>query len=73
MIGEGGKQHYVLTNDFNRFMCDHSLHRRRKDFCRYCFYAFITEKRVRHNIEDCFKINGKKAIKMPKKGGYVKL
>ena len=28
-IGEDGKRHHVLTKDFNTFMYDHSLHRRR--------------------------------------------
>ena len=27
LIGEGEKKHYVLNNDFNRFIYDHSIHR----------------------------------------------
>ena len=66
------KKHYVLINDFNRFMYDHLLHRGRKHFCCYCLHAFITEEILKRHIKDCFKINGKQTIKMPKKGEYVK-
>ena len=65
------KKHYVLINHFNRFMYDHSLHRGRKHFCRYCLHAFITEEILQGHIKDYFKINGKQTIKMPKKGEYV--
>ena len=34
LIEEGEKKHYVLINDFNRFMYDHSLHLGRKHFSR---------------------------------------
>ena len=53
-------------------MYDHSLHRGRKHFCRFCFHAFIMEENLKRHINDCFEINGKQAIKMPKKGEYVK-
>ena len=53
-------------------MSDHSLHCGRKHFCRYCLYAFITEEILKRHIKDCFKINGKQRIIMPKKGEYVK-
>ena len=43
LIGEGEKKHYVLIEDFNTFMYDHTLHRERKHFCRYCLHAFVTE------------------------------
>ena len=66
------KKHYVLINDFNRFICDHSLHCSRKHFCRYCLHAFITEEILKRHIKNCFKINGKQTIKMPKKDEYVK-
>ena len=35
LIKEKDKKYYVLIKDFNTFMYDHTLHRRRKDFCRY--------------------------------------
>ena len=69
LIGEG-ERNTVLINDFNRFMYDHLLHRGRKHFCHYCLHAFITEEILKHHIKDCFNINGKQTIKMPKKGEY---
>ena len=55
-------------NDFNRFMYDHSLHRRRKHSCRYCLHAFITEE----ILKIALKLIVKQTIKMPKKGEYIK-
>ena len=39
---------------------------------RYCLHAFITEEILKRHIKDCFKINEKHTIKMPKKSEYVK-
>ena len=33
--------------------------------------AFKTEEQLKYHIKDCFKINGKQTIKMPKKGEYI--
>ena len=53
-------------------MYDHLLHRGRKYyFCCYCLHAFVAEKFLKH-IKDCFKINSKQRIIMPKKSEYVK-
>ena len=41
-------------------------------FCSYCLHAFSTGKILKHHIKDCFKINGKQRIILPKKGEYVK-
>ena len=41
LIGEEEKRHYVLIKDFNTFMYDHTLHRRRKHFCRYCLHVLL--------------------------------
>ena len=48
----------MLIIDFNRFMYEHTLNQRRKHFCRYCLYAFITEEISKDHIKDCFKVNG---------------
>ena len=42
LIGEEEKKHYVLIKDFNSFMYDHTLHRGRKHFSRYCLQALRT-------------------------------
>ena len=67
LIGEKGKRHYVLVKDFNTFMYNHTLHRGRKHFCRYCLQAFSTEETLKCHINDCFKINGKQRIIIRKK------
>ena len=54
-------------------MYDNTLHRGRKHFCRYCLQAFRTAEKLKCHIKDCFKINGKQTIMMPKKGEYIKL
>ena len=69
MIGEEQKRHYVLIKDFN----DHTWHHRRKHFCRYCLQAFSAEEILKSHIKDCFKINGKQRIIMPRKDEFVKL
>ena len=68
---EKEKKHCVLIKVFNRFMYDHSLHCGRKHFCRYCLHALITEEILHRYIRDCFKISGKRTIRMPKKGEFV--
>ena len=73
LIKEEEKRHYVLIEDFNTFMYDHSLHRGRKHCCRYFLHAFITEGTLKLHIKDCFKINDKQRIIIPKKGENVAL
>ena len=69
LISEGEKN--VLIKDFNTFMYDHTLHHGRKHFCCYCLQAFRTAEKLKCHIKDCFKINGKQTIKMPKKGENI--
>ena len=47
------------------------IHRGRKHFCCYCLQAFITEAILKSHIKECFKINGKQRIIMPKKSEYI--
>ena len=54
-------------------MYDHTLHSGRKHFCRYCLQTLSTEEILKSHIKDCFKINWKQIITMPKKGAFVKL
>ena len=44
-----------------------------KFFCHYYLQAFSAEEILKRHIKDCFKINGKHEIKMPKKGQHNKL
>ena len=40
--------------------------------CRYFLQTLSTEEILKFHIKDCFKINSKQRITMPKKGEYVK-
>ena len=62
LIGEEGKRHYDLLKAINTFMYDHTLYRRKKTFLLLLFKSFY----YRRNVKDCFKINGKQIIIMPK-------
>ena len=53
-------------------MYDHTLHRGRKHFCRYCLEAFRTAEKLKCDINNCLKINGKQSFKMSKMGEYIK-
>ena len=72
-MGKEGKRHYVLIKDFNTFLCDHSIHRKRKHFCCYCLHAFNTEEILKCHIKDWFKINDNLRIIMPKKVNMLHL
>ena len=71
LIGEEKKRLYVLIKGFNTFMYDHTLHPGRKHFCRYCLQEFSTEEMLKSLIVDCFKINDKHRILMPKKVNWL--
>ena len=53
-------------------MYDHTFNRGRKRLFRYCLQAFSAEKILQSQIKDCFKIDGKQIVIMPKKGECVK-
>ena len=72
LIEEKGKRHYVLIKRFNTFMYNPTPHHRKTYFYRYCLQTFREKEILKRHIKDCFKINGKQKIIMPKKGEYVK-
>ena len=46
----------------------------RKNYCycyHYCLQVFSKEEILKCHVKDCFKINGKERIRMPKKGEYL--
>ena len=67
LIGEESKRHYVLIKNFNTFMYDYTLYRVRKHFFLYCLQALTTAEILKCHIKDCFKVNSKQRIKMPKR------
>ena len=50
-------------------MYDHTV---QKQFCCYCLQTFITPKLLKMYVNDCFNVNNKQIIKMPKKGEYFR-
>ena len=46
-------------------MYNHTTHLGIKHFCCYSLQALSTEKILKFNVKDCFKINSKQMIKMP--------
>ena len=50
LIRQEGKRQYVLIKGFNTFIYNHTLHRRRKHFCRYCLQAFSTAEMLKSHV-----------------------
>ena len=57
----------VPAEDFNKFICDYTLHHGRKLVFCYCLQAFRKAQTLKCHIIDCFKINGTQMIKIAKK------
>ena len=65
------KHLYVLIRSFNSLMRNHTKHHGTKEFCMHCLQAFSTKEVLAKHKENCFRINGKQGIQMPKKGSKV--
>ena len=72
-IEEEDKEHYVFIKEFDVFIFDHTLTWWTQHFCFYCLQAFSTADTLKIHVNDCFKINSKQMIKMPKRAKYVRL
>ena len=70
-INKDKKNHYVLVKNFNKFMFDQTKHNCKKHFCMYCLQCFSREDVLAEHVKNCLSINGKQAIKMPKKGQHI--
>ena len=71
LITEDEKKHYVLIEDFDRFMYNQSRYTERKHFCMYCLQCFSSESLLEKHTNNCLIINGKQAINMPKEGENI--
>ena len=71
LITEGKEQHYVLIEDFNKFMYNQTKHARRKHVCMHCLQCFKSEIVLNNHKDNCIIINDAQAIKMPKDGDMV--
>ena len=65
------KETLSSIKDFNTFMDDHALHRRRKHFCLYYLQPLSTEEILKLQIKYCFKSYGKLRIITPKKASML--
>ena len=63
LITDANKPHYVHIKDFNRFICNKTKNKCKKQFCRYCLKCFTSEWVLIKN--------GKQSVKL--KIGSVKL
>ena len=58
-------RHYILIQDFNKFMHNITKHNGKKHFCMYCLQHFSSERILNDHKENCIIINGTQGIKMP--------
>ena len=65
------KNHYVLINNYNRFMYNYTKRKDKKHFCMYCLQCFRGEGALEKHKKNCITVNGKQAINMPKEGEKV--
>ena len=70
-MGEEGERHYVLIKDL-LLLCMIILYIvEKRHFCRYCLQAFSKKEILQRHIKDCFKINWKQVIIIPRKGEHI--
>ena len=67
LITKDENKHYVLIKNFNRMMYNKTKHKEKKHFCMYCLQNFTTEQILLKHKDNCMVVNGKQAIRMPKK------
>ena len=71
LITKRKEQHYVLIEDFNKFMYNQTKHACTKHFCMHCLQCFGSEIILNNHIENCIIINGAQVLKMPKADDMV--
>ena len=67
LITEDKNKHYVLIEDFNRFMYNQTKHKESKHFCMHCLQCFSSERALNDHKDNCITVNGTQAVKMPDK------
>ena len=71
LITEDKNKHYVLIENFNRFMFNQTKHEHRKHFCMYCLQCFSSERVLNNHKDNCIQLNGTQAVKMPDKDNNI--
>ena len=59
LITDENKSQYVYIKDFNRFMCNKTKNKNKKNFCKCCLQCFSSAKVLIEHKETCLIINGK--------------
>ena len=71
LITEDKNKHYVLIEDFNRFMYNQTKHKESKHFCMHCFQCLSPEEILMNHKDNCIQLNGVQAVKMPNKDNNI--
>ena len=71
LITEDKNKHYVLIEDFNRFMYNQTKHKESKHFCMHCLQCFSSERVLSDHKDNCITVNGTQAVKMPDKNNNI--
>ena len=71
LITKDNNKHYVLIEDFNKFMYKQTKHKEKKHFCMHCLQCFSLERVLTEHKDNCLVINGTQAVKMPEKGKNI--
>ena len=71
LITEDKNKHYVLIENFNRFMRHQTKHNEIKYFCMHCLQCFSSERVLNNHKDNCIQVNGTQAVKMPDKDNNI--
>ena len=71
LITEDKNKHYVLIEDFNRFMYNQTKHKESKHFCMHCLQCFSSEEILMNHKDNGITVNGTQAVKMPDKNNNI--
>ena len=71
LITEDKNKHYVLIEDFNKFMFNKTKHKESKHFCMHCLQCFSSERVLNNHKDNCIQVNGTQAVKMPDKDNNI--
>ena len=71
LITKDESEHYVLIEDFNKFMFKQTKHKESKHFCMHCLQCFSSERVLNNHKDNCIQVNGTQAVKMPDKDNNI--
>ena len=71
LITKDENKHYVLINDFNKFMNKQTKHKEKKHFCMHCLQCFSSDRVLNDHKDNCIQVNGTQAVKMPDKNNNI--